>query len=156
MILTVDFFLKSLVVSILAVDGNVTTRTRIVRMAKKSGSWNGHTRIGAGWKKAREAFVVKSWSRRFLCVITYGLERQGAATRYSFQGVIELSGQQTREHKGRVCRSSLIQGDCPLLGGDPISNSGRSAYNVFQHSCRPAAEARSHSNRRSTTVLGAR
>ena len=52
----------------------------------------------------------------------------------------------------RSSRSSLIQGECLRLGGDPITNSGRSACNVFQHSCRPAAEAKSHPNRKSTTA----
>ena len=45
-------------------------------------------------------------------------------------------------------------GEYPRLGSDPITNSGLSACNVFQHSCRPAAEARSHPNRRSTTAPG--
>ena len=54
----------------------------------------------------------------------------------------------------RASRSSLIQGECRRIGGDPVTNSGRSACNVFQHSCRPAAEAKSHPNRKSTIAPG--
>ena len=56
----------------------------------------------------------------------------------------------------RASRSSLIQGGCLRLGGDPITNSGRSACNVFQHSCRPAAEAKSIHTAGPQPHLGAR
>ena len=69
--------------------------------------------------------------------------------------LLAIDGRHSRSSSvRRASLSSLIQGEYHRLGGDPVTNSGRSACDVLQHSCRPAAKGKFHPHRRSTTASG--